>query len=173
MLTLAFKIIFVSHAKFPWAVFAINNNYKYATHTFLCFKYQMIAFLKVFKFKISIHSWRLLFEMTDSPDTPIANVNVREKIQIFNNFLKILKIIVETWFFYWIVKKIMHFFMQKTELIYLKTANFTVVFRNFLKTANFSKKFNIRIFRVLFFFEYLANRSRYFYILKSSEFVMV
>ena len=125
---------------FSCKISKIYNNYKYATHTFLCFKYQMIAFLKVFKFKISIHSWRLLFEMTDSPDTPIANVNVREKIQIFNNFLKILKFIVETWFFYWIVKKIMHFFMQKTELIYLKTANFTVVFRNFLKTANFFKK---------------------------------
>ena len=54
----------------------------------------------------------------------LADVNVREKVQIFKNFFKILKIIVETWFFYWIVNKILHFFMQKTELIYPKNCQF-------------------------------------------------
>ena len=49
----------------------------------------------------------------------LADVNVREKIRIFRKLLKILKIIIEAWFFYCFVKNILQNFMQKTELSYL------------------------------------------------------
>ena len=46
-----------------------------------------------------------------------------------------LKIMVETWFFYWIVKKILHFFLQKIELIYLENCQLHLY--NFLKRPIF------------------------------------
>ena len=92
----------------------------------------------------------------------LEDVNVPEKIQIFKNFLKILKIMVETWFFYWIVKKSCTFYAKnRTNLSQKLPISQWFTFR----TANFFKK--------SFFFEYLENRSRYFYISKSSEFVKV
>ena len=49
----------------------------------------------------------------------LADVNVRKKIQIFQKLLKIFKIIIEAWFLYCIVKKILQNFMQKSGLSYL------------------------------------------------------
>ena len=64
--------------------------------------------------------------------------------------------------------------MQKTELRYLKNWEFhSVLLLELFKTANLKKNHNLRIFRFFFFFEYLGNRSRYFNISKSSEFVVV
>ena len=70
----------------------------------------------------------------------LADVNVRKKIQIFTNFFRGLKIMVETWFLYWIVQKILHFFLQKTELIYLENCQVhSDLLLELFKTANFSK----------------------------------
>ena len=49
----------------------------------------------------------------------LADINVREKIQIFQKLLKVQKIIIEAWFFYCFVKKLLQNFMQKTDLSYL------------------------------------------------------
>ena len=59
--------------------------------------------------------------------------------------------------------------MQKTELVYLENCQFqSYLLLELFKTANFFKKsFSF------FFFQFLENRSRYFYISKSSDFVVV
>ena len=65
-------------------------------------------------------------------------------------------------------------FMQKTEQICLENWQFhSGLLLELFKNGKFFQNLNLRIFRFLFFFEYLENRSRYFYISKSSEFVMV
>ena len=73
-------------------------------------------------------------------------------------------------------QKILHFFVQNTDLIYLENCQFhSGLLVKLFKTAIFFKNRNLRIFDffTFFFFEYLENRSRYLYISKSSEFVMV
>ena len=65
----------------------------------------------------------------------LADVNVREKIHVFNFHFRGLKIMVE------MSKENLHFFMQKTELIYLENCQFySDLLLELLKQPIFSKK---------------------------------
>ena len=76
-----------------------------------------------FQFREILFRLRLFWDPDPTPiiftQERLADVNVREKIQIFQKLLKILKMVIEAWFFYCFVKKILQNFMQKTDLCYL------------------------------------------------------
>ena len=55
--------------------------------------------------------------------------------------------------FYWIVKKILHFFMQKTELIYRKNCQFhSDLLLELFKNGKFFQKSYLKNFSIFFFF---------------------
>ena len=74
------------------------------------------------------------------------NVNVREKIQLFKNFFRGLKIMVE------LLKKSSTFLCKKQNKSILKNCLFhRDLLLELFKTANFSKNLNLRIFRFFSF----------------------